>query len=179
MEPVTVLKFASLSKSIAEFLGLIESLNQKIDNLSRAELNAGIRTLKQANSSENEKETLLRDARNYFNKAVSLEKNDRLIISLTGLAMCHSYLGDISNAKSAFLEIEAAKIDINVIDTFLIKQKKITAFSLLIPVNPILLLAKSTIYWRTAFIAGEIARFKKTQTESLSFLKTIMNNSSN
>lgn len=102
MEPISVI-FGSLNfvKSIANFTGLIESLDVKIDKLSKAEFNAGINSLGQSTFSECERESLLREARVFFNKAISLEKDERLILSYLGLAICHFFLGDTNNCKKA------------------------------------------------------------------------------
>ena len=89
------------SKSIAEYIGIIQSLDEKIDKLSKADFNAGIISLEQAvySNSNFEKESLLREARSFFNKAIGLEQNTRLLLSYIGLAICHYHLGDMQNTK--------------------------------------------------------------------------------
>jgi tetratricopeptide (TPR) repeat protein len=96
----------SLTKSVAEYSGIVESIGKKIDRLMGAELECGLRTLKQATHSTVEQTSLLRDARSCFNKAISLEKEEeRLVQAYLGLAVCHSYLGDETNAKDALQEL--------------------------------------------------------------------------
>ncbi|MBO1350207.1 MAG: hypothetical protein EBE86_023810 [Hormoscilla sp. GUM202] len=92
------------AKSIAEYFGLIESLGTKVDKLISVELDAAFRTLKQSQISLNEQQTLLREARASFNKAICLEKDDeRLVIAYIGLSLCHYQLGDIANAKNTLV----------------------------------------------------------------------------
>jgi hypothetical protein len=110
MEPIstlyTVLKGTSLALSLAKYLGIIEDkLNIKLAELTGSELEAGLRSLKQAANSENESIHLLREARNRFNKAISLENELRLAAAYTGLALCHSFLNDKINAKIALNDL--------------------------------------------------------------------------
>lgn len=109
IEIKTILAGVGLAKEIAGYLGLIETLNVKIDRLSKSELEAAIRSLKQANNSKNEKESLLREARNRFNKAISLEDNERLVLAYIGLAICHKNLRDRSNFIEALRAVNRVK----------------------------------------------------------------------
>ena len=63
-----------LAKSVAEFAGILDSVEAKIDRLVQSELNAGLRALEQAAHATSEQASLLREARGFFNRAVSLEK---------------------------------------------------------------------------------------------------------
>lgn len=109
IEIKTILAGVGLAKEIAGYLGLIETLNVKIDRLAKSELEAAIRSLKQANNSKNEKESLLREARNRFNKAISLEDNERLVLAYIGLAICHKNLKDRSNFIEALRAVNSVK----------------------------------------------------------------------
>jgi hypothetical protein len=98
-----------LAKAIAEFSGLIKTVSSKIDLLADAEFEAGFRALKQASISTSEKTSLLREARNRFNKAISFEKKERLFLCHIGLSICHKGLRDLPNFK---LSMESAsKVD--------------------------------------------------------------------
>ncbi len=100
----------SFVNELAEFFGLVESLEIKIDRLTGAELEAGLRALEQAGRSEKERVFLLREARVNFNKAISLETtNERLISAYIGLAFCHYNLDDQDNCRE-FLE-KAKKLE--------------------------------------------------------------------
>lgn len=98
-----------LAKAIAEFSGLIKTVSSKIDLLADAEFEAGFRALKQASISTSEKTSLLREARNRFNKAISFEKKERLFLCHIGLAICHKGLRDLPNFKSSMES--ASKVD--------------------------------------------------------------------
>ncbi len=105
MEIITVFKGANLAKCLAEYVGIIESISSKIDRLAQAEFEAGIRALNQAAKSEKEQSSLLREARNRFNKAISLEKEERLALSYLGLALCHYHLGDYENTRDSLRDL--------------------------------------------------------------------------
>lgn len=94
-----------VAKAVAEFMGLIESLGAKIDKLSRSELASGLRNLDQARSSAGEAKSLIREARNCFNKAIALESGYRLGIAHLGLALCHSQLNDKKNCLKSLEEL--------------------------------------------------------------------------
>lgn len=106
-----VFKGATLVQSIAEYVGIIESISGKLDRITQSEFNAGMNALNQASKSDSEQYSLLREARNRFNKAVSLEKNERLAFSYLGLALCHYHLNDYINAKEALQEILKVEIE--------------------------------------------------------------------
>lgn len=110
MEPSVIFGSLKLARSIAEFAGLIETIGTKIDRLANAEFEAGFRALEQAAISSSEKDSLLREARYRFNKAISLEKEERLFLSHVGLAICHRGLSDQSNLKMSLLQ--ACKVQI-------------------------------------------------------------------
>jgi hypothetical protein len=101
------------AKSVAEFAGLLDSIESKVDRLVRSELSAGLRTLEQAALSTSEQSSLLRDARGCFNKAASLEIGYRRVVALLGLALCHHWLDDEPNCARALEEI----LDINPVTT--------------------------------------------------------------
>lgn len=96
---------AGLGKSVARLLGIVQSLETKLDRLISAELNAGFRNLEQACNSDNEMEPLLREARNCFVKATALETGCRKGIALLGLAVCHYHLEDYANYHAALEEL--------------------------------------------------------------------------
>jgi hypothetical protein len=98
---------ADVSRSVAQLLGYIESLDEKVDRLVSSELNAGLRNLDQAGKSDTETESLLRAARSCFNKAVDLERGYRQGLAFLGLALCHHYLGDQGNCHAALEQLLA------------------------------------------------------------------------
>jgi hypothetical protein len=91
----------SLANSIAAFIGITESIDKKVDRLIHSEYDSGISFLIQAKNSVTEQQTLLREARSSFSKAITLENDQRLLLSYLGLAMCHQLLHDDANCKLA------------------------------------------------------------------------------
>ena len=113
MEPSVICGSLKLARSIAEFAGLIETIGTKIDRLANAEFEAGFRALEQAAISSSEKDSLLREARYRFNKAISLEKEERLFLCHIGLAICHKGLSDQANFKMSLLQACKVKIQMS------------------------------------------------------------------
>jgi tetratricopeptide (TPR) repeat protein len=105
MDVTLVFKGVGIAKCIGEYLGIVESINSKIDRLSQSEFEAGIRALNQAGKSSSEQKVLLREARSRLNKAISLETNERLALAYLGLSLCHYHLKDYSNAKDALQDL--------------------------------------------------------------------------
>ena len=103
----TVLQGAGTTKDIAKFLGLIESVDTKVDKLLEVDLKAGLSQLKDAEGSltEDERKTLLRDARCSFERASHLEKGANQVVALLGLSCCHAWLGDVRNSARALERI--------------------------------------------------------------------------
>lgn len=91
----------SLAKSLAELLGILESIDSKVDRLIESELKTGMLELQQAVHSDTEGTELVRSARGRFNKAITLETGHKRCLSYIGLAVCHSYLNDLTNARNA------------------------------------------------------------------------------
>lgn len=97
---------SNVAQSVGEYFGLIETLEVKINRLTRAELDAGIRSLNQArNSTTSEQRELIRDARRNFNKAITLESKQRLASAYLGLAFCHYYFDERQNCKDSLEKI--------------------------------------------------------------------------
>jgi tetratricopeptide (TPR) repeat protein len=104
--PQIIVQGLPLAVSAGRYLGLIkEELAAKLDKLAGSELQAGMRALEQAIDSEQERQSLLREARSRFNKAVNIECGLRLALAHLGSALCHLYLGDRINAKRALKEL--------------------------------------------------------------------------
>jgi len=106
VELALVMKGVSLGLSVAKYTGIIQDhLELKIEQLAGSELEAGLRALQQAANSEHEHQSLLREARGRFNKAISLEKDYRLAAAHLGLALCHAGLGEAVNAAQAISDL--------------------------------------------------------------------------
>lgn len=105
-----VLGAYNLASKVAELTGLIESIGVKIDRLSQSDLEAALRALDQAQRATTESESLLREARNRLNKALSLEKQERLAAAYLALAVTHHQLGDVENARHVLREFLDADV---------------------------------------------------------------------
>ncbi|MEA5599266.1 hypothetical protein [Rivularia sp. UHCC 0363] len=104
-----------VAQAVSSYFNISKNLGYKIDKLMGSELEAGFRALEQASSSVNEEKSLLREARNRFNKAISLETNLKKGIAYLGSSLTHHLLGDKVNALNTLekildLEIEASNI---------------------------------------------------------------------
>jgi tetratricopeptide (TPR) repeat protein len=100
--------FTALShtEGVLRYLGILQDkMAHQLDLLSKSEFEAGLRALQQASRSQEERTSLLREARNRFNQALSLETGLRLAWAQLGLALCHHALGDTANAKEVLLEL--------------------------------------------------------------------------
>jgi hypothetical protein len=106
----------SLAKSIAELLGILESIDSKVDRLMESELKTGMLELQQAVNSDTERVELLRSARQRFNKAITLETGYKLSLSYVGLAVCHSHLKDRANTRKALQDAVAVGAEISTKD---------------------------------------------------------------
>ena len=68
--------------------------------------------LEQAQISVIERRSLLLEARSRFNKAINLEKNERLICAYLGLSLCHYQLGDLNNTRNTLFKLSS--LDTNI-----------------------------------------------------------------
>ena len=112
MEPISIIfAFANAGKSIAEYLGLIESINPDIKALLHQSFNSAKMNLEYAKdaTSENQRDYILQ-AKNDFIKAITVEKSTDLVTSYLGLAMCQYLLGDITNTRNSLGKIRAVKL---------------------------------------------------------------------
>jgi hypothetical protein len=93
-----------LARVVGELTGVIESIGVKVDRLSASELQAAFRALDQAQRAGKERKSILREARTHLNKAISLEKAERLAAAYLALAVTHAQLGDRQNVKHILQE---------------------------------------------------------------------------
>ncbi len=106
--------FGKGSKAIGNYFGIIDSLEIKIGKLINSELDAALRAMRQASNSDRETQALLREARSKLNKAIYLEKEERLVLAYLGLALCHYQLGDINNSQQTLIEFSELEISLTV-----------------------------------------------------------------
>lgn len=91
----------NLAVSIAKYLKLIDSVDNKIDKLISKEFDSAKQMLEQVRYISNPAiyTNMLVGIVNHFNQAIVLEKKERLLLSHLGLMMCYYYLGE----RNAFL----------------------------------------------------------------------------
>lgn len=97
---MSVGQIIGVSTQIAEYFGLIDSVDSKVTKILHQAFNSAKMNLEYAlhASGQNQIE-YLRQARIEFNQAVSVEENENKILALAGLSMCQSLLGDKANAS--------------------------------------------------------------------------------
>ena len=111
MTPAVIFGSINLTKSIAEYLGLIESTNSLLSKLVHQAFKAAQSNLENAYySSGATRMDYLRQARNEFNQAVAVEDNEAKIYALLGLALCQHFLGDPNNAKRTMAKIRIVEL---------------------------------------------------------------------
>lgn len=81
-DPEIVFSAVGFAKSVAEYFGMIASLDYKTDKLIGSEMAAGLQSLKQAAISNNKGSSLLREDRNRFNEAAVLRSSDGFRIQM-------------------------------------------------------------------------------------------------
>ncbi|EKE96548.1 hypothetical protein [Tolypothrix sp. PCC 7601] len=97
---------SDISIKIAQALKIVDSIESRLELLIQVELNAALKTLRQAlNSSSQQQILLINDARDGFTKATCIEKQERLFYAYLGLGICHYLLKDVNNLKMAFIEL--------------------------------------------------------------------------
>jgi len=110
--------FAAISaaKNVAQLVGLLDSLDAKIDRLGGSFLDGGIRALDQALVASEERNALLREARSKLNQAFSVEVGnpERTTACYISLAVVHHVLGDAENVDRTLLEFARAKFSSSV-----------------------------------------------------------------
>ncbi len=90
----------NLSKKILEFIGILQSIDSKLNKLIQCELSSGIDTLNMAAraSSEESRNKFLWNALDRFISAKQLEEHERLCIAFLGIIFCLNCLGERENS---------------------------------------------------------------------------------
>ena len=96
MEPCIIFGIFNISKTVASYLGLIESVDKSVKKLLYQQFLAAQSSLEQAKNTKNEylRKEYLKTALHSFNLAIAVEENENLISSYVGLAKCQFLLGD-------------------------------------------------------------------------------------
>lgn len=102
----------NIAKSVAAYLGLIESSSANIRNLVHQAFKSALMNLELAKTSTSKKdrEEYLKEARNKFIEAIAVEKDESLVSAFIGLAMCQYLLGDKRNAALTISRINNVQL---------------------------------------------------------------------
>lgn len=114
MEPCIIFGIFNISKTVASYLGLIESVDKSVKKLLHQQFLAAQSSLEQAKNTKNEhlRKEYLKSALHSFNLAIAVEENENLISSYVGLAMCQFLLGDKENYESSLKKASSTKLKI-------------------------------------------------------------------
>jgi hypothetical protein len=113
-DPISVLLAAPGSvKVIAEYTGLVESLESKVDRLLDAELKTAVSLLEQAQANPKQSDSLVHDARVSFTRAAAIYSDDKTeagrrkrAMAFLGLWACCKASRDKVNAKKSLIKIQ-------------------------------------------------------------------------
>jgi tetratricopeptide (TPR) repeat protein len=99
-------------KIVAEYLGIIESLDSKVDRLLDADMKTAVALLEQAKANPSKAGELLKDARIFFTRAAEIQsdsmstsRRNKRALALLGLWSCCQAVGDPPNANLALKKI--------------------------------------------------------------------------
>jgi len=95
----------SISKGIAEFLGIVESIGKRIERLEQSHFNAGVRCLREHDQARHQQEFLLKEAWHHFHGALTTETAVRKALAYVGLAFCQECLGEQELATETLREL--------------------------------------------------------------------------
>ena len=108
---LSIFSTINMAKSIAAYLGLIESVDRNIQRLLHQAFRGATENLQYAKSSSGANQLdYIKRARDKFIDAVAVEQDENLISSLLGLSMCQHLLGDTANSKVTFERIKSVKL---------------------------------------------------------------------
>lgn len=112
MEAILIFKAASAVKAIAAYFEIIESVDSNVQKLIQQSFRSAVMNLEYAKdcpSSITQKDYILQ-AKNEFIRAIAVEKDENLVSSYIGLAMCQFLLDDKVNAQKSLAKIDDIKL---------------------------------------------------------------------
>ncbi len=111
MDTSIIMDGATIVKTIAAYLGLIDSVSSDLKKLIHQSFRSAIELLNFAsNVSGKQQKEYLRQALLKFVEATVVEENENLVSSYLGLAMCLHLLGDDMNAKLSMEKLEKVEL---------------------------------------------------------------------
>ena len=117
-DPLTLIKAASLAKSVAELTGLIESTEGKIDRMVHAPLGAALLALRDAGVATNpdEQVKLLDQSAAKFRDAVQHEVGVRRMQAHLGLGVCYRAKGEYPLSLAALRDACTVQTPCEIVD---------------------------------------------------------------
>lgn len=111
VDAMIVLKTASFFKTLAEYMGLIDSVHSDVKKLLHLHFNSAISNLEYAKNTTEFSNRLdyVKIAKNDFIYAIQVEQNENLISSYLGLAMCQYLLGETENVNNTLQRINVVE----------------------------------------------------------------------
>ncbi len=105
---------SKIKSAVNDYLKLVKSLDEKVNQLAESQLNSALDFLRQARNSDLPKVRYdcLNSARVAFTTSLHLEEGERLVIAYIGLALCFNQLGDWNNFVSTLKQFSEKKINI-------------------------------------------------------------------
>ena len=89
-----VFRTPQIAKGVGGLLGIIESVDKKLDRLLSSDFDAGIRHLEELQIAKKEHEFLLKEAWKRFEIALTHEKGERKALAYIALSFCQYHLGE-------------------------------------------------------------------------------------
>ena len=87
-------KTPSILKSVAGMLGIIDTIEKKVDKLTQSEYNAGVRCLKELRITNGNLVDFLNQARNLIRIAITHESHERKALAYINYAFCNYRLNE-------------------------------------------------------------------------------------
>ena len=96
-----------IAEMVAKYLGVVETIERKVDKLMRSDLETAKSLFQQAVMVENPEEQLdvIRTARTYFTKASTLEEGVRKGVALAGVAACYCAIDEKNLMRDHLLKV--------------------------------------------------------------------------
>jgi len=110
MDPTSIaflFRVPQLAKAVGGMLGIVESVDKKLDKLLSSDFDAGIRHLEELKTAKKEQEFLLKQAWSRFNVALTHEKGERKALAYLALSFCQYRLGEEEVALRTLEELTA------------------------------------------------------------------------
>lgn len=97
---------------ISEYFGLIQGVDTKVTKLLHQSFNSAKSNLEFALTASGQNQIdYIKQAKDEFIRAISVEENENKILALVGLSMCQCFLGDKINAENTMKRIKTIELN--------------------------------------------------------------------